>query len=201
MTEPSIEFSMGTMPRSTSPLLDRGDHVRDVAERHRLARGEVGLREQRLLRERAVRPEEADPSHRRRSAYVGVPRASPRIVHSRASTGPSTRPPPRCPTCACKVQRIRELLTERGAPTRATGTGTPPRRRDRRRSIEHELARARRHHRARDPERGLIDFPARRAVGRDLPALLARRRGRHRLVALARRRLRRPHAAHATPPE
>ena len=45
--------------------LDRGDHVRHVAERHRLAGGEVGLREQRLLRERAVRPEEAHPRHRR----------------------------------------------------------------------------------------------------------------------------------------
>ena len=65
MIEPSIEFSMGTIPTSTSPRLDRGDDVRDVAERHRLARGEIGLREQRLLRERAVRPEEADPSHRR----------------------------------------------------------------------------------------------------------------------------------------
>ncbi len=45
--------------------LDRGDHVRHVAERHRFARGEVGLREQRFLRERAVGPEEPDPSHRR----------------------------------------------------------------------------------------------------------------------------------------
>ena len=45
--------------------LDRGDHVRDVAERHRLARGEVGLRAQRLFRERAVGPEEPDPGHRR----------------------------------------------------------------------------------------------------------------------------------------
>ncbi len=47
--------------------LDRGDDVRHVAERHRFSRGEVGLAEQRLLGERAVRPEEPDPSHRARA--------------------------------------------------------------------------------------------------------------------------------------
>ena len=55
----------GHDPEVDVAVLDRGDHVRDVAERHGLARGEVGLRAQRLFRERAVGPEEPDPGHRR----------------------------------------------------------------------------------------------------------------------------------------
>ena len=45
--------------------LDRSDHLRHVAERHRLPGREIGLREECLLRERAVRPEEPDPGHGR----------------------------------------------------------------------------------------------------------------------------------------
>ena len=178
---------MGTMPTSTSPCLDRGDDVRDVAERHRLARGEIGLREQRLLRERAVRPEEADPSHRAESV-VGVLRAP--LWSLRAPLDPR-RGDRRA------ARRSREGASgSASCSTRATDrqrAGRAPRRRDRR-GRSRELQR-RRHHRARSgarPDR----LPRARAVGRDLPAVLARRRGRHRVVALARRRLRRPHADH-----
>ena len=40
--------------------LGRDEHVADRRDRHELAEGEVGLREQRLLGERAERSEEAD---------------------------------------------------------------------------------------------------------------------------------------------
>ena len=55
----------GHDPEVDVAVLDRGDHVRDVAVGDGLARGEVGLRAQRLFRERAVGPEEPDPGHRR----------------------------------------------------------------------------------------------------------------------------------------
>ena len=63
LTVPSIEFSMATNPRSTSPALDRVEHVGHGAEQHELGRGEVGLRLQCLLGERAERSEETDAGH------------------------------------------------------------------------------------------------------------------------------------------
>ncbi len=59
---PSIEFSMATNPRSTSPALDGVEHVGHRAVEHELGLGEVGLRLQCLLGERAEWAEEADTS-------------------------------------------------------------------------------------------------------------------------------------------
>ena len=59
-TAPSIEFSMATNPRSTSPALDGVEHVRHGREQHLLRGGEIGLAAQRLLGERAARAEEPD---------------------------------------------------------------------------------------------------------------------------------------------
>ena len=64
LTMPSIEFSIGTKPTPTSPGGDRVEHVRHRPVRDELARGEVGLGTQRLLGERAERPEEPDPLRR-----------------------------------------------------------------------------------------------------------------------------------------
>ena len=61
LTTPSIEFSIGTTPQSTLAGGDGVEHVGHGAGWHELAGGEVGLRAQRLLGERAERPEEADP--------------------------------------------------------------------------------------------------------------------------------------------
>ena len=43
------------------PVVDRGQHVGERRQGHQVGRGQVGLAEQRLLGERAGRPEEADP--------------------------------------------------------------------------------------------------------------------------------------------
>ena len=47
--------------------LHRGEHVRDRAQRDRLARREIGLRAERLFGERAAGPEVADAGHDERS--------------------------------------------------------------------------------------------------------------------------------------
>ena len=60
LTVPSIEFSIGDEPEIDLAGLDRVEHVGHRAEQHELAVGEVGLRLQRLLGERAERPEEPD---------------------------------------------------------------------------------------------------------------------------------------------
>ena len=60
-TVPSIEFSMATKPRSTSPVGRRGSTSGIDAHGDQLARGQVGLAEQRLLGEGARGAEEADP--------------------------------------------------------------------------------------------------------------------------------------------
>ncbi len=57
---PSIEFSIGTKPRSTSPASTARSTSGIDGSRHQLGLGEVGLGQQRLLGERAERPEEAD---------------------------------------------------------------------------------------------------------------------------------------------
>ena len=91
--EPSIEFSIGTMPRSTSPRSTAVITCGHITERHRFTRGEVGLREERFLRERAAGPEEAHARlpglrrHRRhgrgayetmrRSLRAGIPGSRP----------------------------------------------------------------------------------------------------------------------------
>ena len=64
-TEPSIEFSNGTKPPSTSPLSAASSASPIVAHGHEVGDGEVGLGEKRLLGERPRRPQEGDP---RRSA-------------------------------------------------------------------------------------------------------------------------------------
>ena len=90
---PSIEFSMATNPRSTSPALDRVEHVGHRAAQHQLAARQVGLRLQRLLGERAERPEEADArggSIHGRSGY-GMRCGCGRVGASRASRGESGR--------------------------------------------------------------------------------------------------------------
>ena len=58
-------FSIGTTPPSNVAPLDRGDHVGNRSLCGALARGEVVLGEQRLLREGARRPEIRNGSHRR----------------------------------------------------------------------------------------------------------------------------------------
>ena len=51
---------MATKPRSTSPASTAAQHLGDGPEGHELARGQVGLGQQRLLGERPERAEEAD---------------------------------------------------------------------------------------------------------------------------------------------
>ena len=63
--EPSIEFSMGTMPRSTSPRSTAAMHVGERRAGDELRPGEIGLRQERLLGERAGRAEEGDAGHLR----------------------------------------------------------------------------------------------------------------------------------------
>ena len=182
VTVPSIEFSIGTSPRSTSPRLDRGDHVRDRAQRHRLPRREIGLREQRLLRERAARPQIAHSRSvglGRRVAHTsnrsGAPRDAivrlrlcPRIVTSvqhwtleEATTA--------LPEVRATVQRIRRLVSEAqeraqaggGDGAAASGNGHGPAVRGDDRELHALIATLTdRGIIVRDPARGLIDFPA-----------------------------------------
>ena len=62
LTVPSIEFSIATNPKSTSPTLDGIEHIGHGAVQQVLRISEIGLRLQCLLGERAEWPEEADAS-------------------------------------------------------------------------------------------------------------------------------------------
>ena len=73
LTMPSIEFSIGTTPQSTSPLATASSTSGTDGNGDELLAGEVGLRPHRLLGERAERPEEPDPTGSRwraRRAFV-----------------------------------------------------------------------------------------------------------------------------------
>ena len=70
LTVPSMEFSIGDEAEIDLAGVDGVEHVGHRAERHELGSGQIGLREQRLLGERAERTEEADPPGvGRRSGY------------------------------------------------------------------------------------------------------------------------------------
>ena len=71
LTVPSIEFSIGHEPEVDLAGLHRVEHVGHRAEQHELGRRQVGLGLQRLLGERAERPEEADAGARRGGGHGG----------------------------------------------------------------------------------------------------------------------------------
>ena len=79
-TEPSMEFSTGTMPLLRLAALDSGDHPGDRVDGDELAARELRLREQRLLGEGTRRAEKGDASH---GAMIGRTR---RVSPSTPST-------------------------------------------------------------------------------------------------------------------
>ena len=71
LTVPSIPFSMGTNPRSTSSPRDGVEDRRDGAERRQIGQRQVGLGQQRLLGEGGRRAEVGHRGRRGVHSWAG----------------------------------------------------------------------------------------------------------------------------------